>query len=227
MKKIYGYCRISNPKQSILRQVENISKYEARAEIITETFTGTTSKRPNWLKVKNKLKAGDVIIFDSVSRMSRNAEEGEKEYFELLEKGVQLIFLKEPYINTEVYIEQIKSNENIRTDDDLLADLFEGIKKTLNKLIRKQVKIAFEQAEKEVKDLQERTREGLRQVKAKGVKLGHNKTKLTTKKSIEMKDRIKKINVKFGGNMNNEETIKTLKISRNTFYKYMRELKNK
>jgi len=125
MKKIYGYCRISNSKQSILRQVENISKYEAKAEIITETFTGTTSKRPNWLKVKNKLKAGDIIIFDSVSRMSRNAEEGEKEYFELLEKGVQLIFLKEPYINTEVYIEQIKSNENIKTDDDLLTDLFE------------------------------------------------------------------------------------------------------
>jgi len=227
MKKIYGYCRISNSKQSILRQVENISKYEAKAEIITETFTGTTSKRPNWLKVKNKLKAGDIIIFDSVSRMSRNAEEGEKEYFELLEKGVQLIFLKEPYINTEVYIEQIKSNENIKTDDDLLTDLFEGIKKTLNKLIRRQVKIAFEQAEKEVKDLRERTREGLRQAKAKGVKLGHNKTTLTTKKSIEMKDRIKKINVKFGGNMNNEETIKTLKISRNTFYKYIRELQGK
>lgn len=227
MKKIYGYCRISNSKQSILRQVENISKYEAKAEIITETFTGTTSKRPNWLKVKNKLKAGDIIIFDSVSRMSRNAEEGEKEYFELLEKGVQLIFLKEPYINTEVYIEQIKSNENIKTDDDLLTDLFEGIKKTLNKLIRSQVKIAFEQAEKEVKDLRERTREGLRQAKAKGVKLGHNKTTLTTKKSIEMKDRIKKINVKFGGNMNNEETIKTLKISRNTFYKYIRELQGK
>jgi len=227
MKKIYGYCRISNSKQSILRQVENISKYEAKAEIITETFTGTTSKRPNWLKVKNKLKAGDIIIFDSVSRMSRNAEEGEKEYFELLEKGVQLIFLKEPYINTEVYSEQIKSNENIKTDDDLLTDLFEGIKKTLNKLIRRQVKIAFEQAEKEVKDLRERTREGLRQAKAKGVKLGHNKTTLTTKKSIEMKDRIKKINVKFGGNMNNEETIKTLKISRNTFYKYIRELQGK
>jgi len=67
----------------------------------------------------------------------------------------------------------------------------------------------------------------LRQAKAKGVKLGHNKTTLTTKKSIEMKDRIKKINVKFGGNMNNEETIKTLKISRNTFYKYIRELQGK
>lgn len=224
MSKIYGYCRISNPKQSIQRQVENISKYETRAEIITETFTGTTSKRPKWEGIKNKLKAGDVVIFDSVSRMSRNAEEGEKEYFELLEKGVQLIFLKEPYINTEVYIEQIKSNENIKTDDDLLTDLFEGIKKTLNRLIKMQVKIAFEQAEKEVKDLQERTREGLREAKAKGIQLGHGKVKLITKKSIEMKEKIKKINVKFGGNMNNEETIKTLKINRNTFYKYLKEL---
>lgn len=224
MSKIYGYCRISNPKQSIQRQVENISKYETRAEIVTETFTGTTSKRPKWEGIKNKLKAGDVVIFDSVSRMSRNAEEGIQEYMELMEIGVNLVFLKEPYINTDVFQEQMKGYKAIDTSEEDLKPLFEGIQETLKRLAKRQILIAFEQAEKEVKDLQERTREGLREAKAKGIKLGHHKTTLTTKKSIEMKDKIKKINVKFGGNMNNEETIKTLKINRNTFYKYVKEL---
>lgn len=49
------------------------------------------------------LKRGDTVIFDSVSRMSRNAEEGFQLYMELLEKGINLEFINEPYINTDYY----------------------------------------------------------------------------------------------------------------------------
>ena len=35
--------------------------------------------------------------------MSRNAEEGFELYKELYDKGVELVFLKEPHINTETY----------------------------------------------------------------------------------------------------------------------------
>jgi DNA invertase Pin-like site-specific DNA recombinase len=222
--KIIGYCRISNYKQSIKRQIENISKYNTQAEIVEETFTGTTSKRPLWSNVRKRVTKGDIIIFDSVSRMSRNSDEGIKEYFELMEKGVILEFLKEPYINTEIFQEQLKGYNNIYTDENDLKPLFDGIKETLKRLAEKQIKIAFEQAEKEVKDLQQRTKEGLRTAKANGVKLGQQNEKLITKKSIAMKEKIKKINVKFGGKMNNEETMKTLKIARNTLYKYLKEL---
>lgn len=49
------------------------------------------------------VKPGDIIIFDSVSRMARDAEEGFEEYQKLYAMGVELIFLQEPHINTEVY----------------------------------------------------------------------------------------------------------------------------
>lgn len=49
------------------------------------------------------VKAGDTIVFDEVSRMGRTADEGFELYKELYEKGVELVFLKEPHINTEVY----------------------------------------------------------------------------------------------------------------------------
>lgn len=48
------------------------------------------------------VKLGDTIIFDSVSRMSRNADERIQLYLKLFDKDVNLVFLKEDYINTEV-----------------------------------------------------------------------------------------------------------------------------
>ena len=170
MNKIYGYCRISTKTQSITRQIENILKEYPNAKIYQEQFTGTTTDRKEWNKLKKILKTNDTIIFDSVSRMSRNAEEGINEYMDLLEKGINLIFLKEGYINTEVYQEQLKTNDNIQTDDtDLNETIMKGIREYLKRLATRQIRIAFEQSEKEVKDLQQRTKEGMAVAKARAL----------------------------------------------------------
>ena len=101
---IYGYARVSTAKQIIKRQEENIKENFGKDVIIfSEQFTGTIKNRPMWQRLLNTVKAGDTIIFDSVSRMSRNADEGVKEYFELYERDIRLIFLNEPYINTDSY----------------------------------------------------------------------------------------------------------------------------
>ncbi|SFD04748.1 hypothetical protein [Ruminococcus albus] len=42
-------------------------------------------------------------MFDSVSRMNRNAAEGIELYMTLYDKGTELVFLKEPHINTANY----------------------------------------------------------------------------------------------------------------------------
>ena len=49
--------------------------------------------------------------------------------------------------------------------------------------------------------------------------------KLTTKKSIEKKAEILKHSVDFGGTLNDVDCMKLTGLSRNTFYKYKRELK--
>lgn len=222
MNKVYGYCRISTKKQTIDRQIENILKEYPVAKIYQEEFTGTTIDRKEWNKLKRILKVGDTIIFDSVSRMSRNAEEGIKEYMELMEKGINLIFLKEPYINTEVYQEQLKVNEGIQVDDiDLNETILRGVREYLKRLAKKQIKISFEQSEKEVNDLRERTKEGLRVAKAKGNIGGRREgVKIETKKAIEMKDKIKKLSKDLEGNLKDIEIIQLLGIARNTYYKY-------
>ena len=92
MGKTYGYCRISTPKQSLERQIRNIREAFPQAIIIQEIYTGTSQERPRWLLLMKNLKEGDRVIFDSVSRMSRNAEEGIASYSQLYQRGVELFF---------------------------------------------------------------------------------------------------------------------------------------
>lgn len=102
--KLYGYCRISTRKQNIERQVRNILAVFPDAIIIQEIYTGTKFQgRKELEKLLKIVQTGDTIIFDSVSRMSRNADEGFQLYEGLFRKGIHLIFLKEPHINTDTY----------------------------------------------------------------------------------------------------------------------------
>ncbi len=228
--KIYGYCRISKKTQSIDRQVTNITKIYPNAIILKEAFTGTKIEgRKVFNNMLKKVKPGDTIVFDSVSRMSRNAEEGFKLYKELFEKGINLEFIKEKHINTEVFRNSTsKKIDLVGSEVDILIN---AINEYMFTIAEKQIIIAFEQAEKEVKDLQQRTKEGIREARkkamAEGTELAIGRkegTKLTTKKSIEAKEKIKKYSKHFLGDLKDDDVIRLANISRKTFYKYKKEL---
>ena len=221
---IYGYCKISRKTQNILRQERNIKAEYPAAVIISEAFTGTRIDRPEWNKLYKAVAPGDIIIFDSVSRMSRNADEGIEVYFDLIGRGVNLVFLKEHYIDSETYIADSKDKIALRgTDED---EIFKGLNNYFRKLARKQIRIAFEQAEKEVQDLRQRTREGIETARLSGKQIGGVPgRKLITKKSIVMKEQIRKLSRNFDGTLADIDVINRLKIARNTYYKYKAELK--
>lgn len=224
MCKIYGYARISTKKQSIDRQIANIKKEYSNAEIYSEAYTGTKADRPEWSKLLKVVKPGDTIVFDSVSRMSRNAEEGIKQYFELYEKGVVLVFLKEGYINTEVF--ESTSKQMIPATGNDIADIYiEATNKVIKLLAEKQIAKAFEQAQKEVDDLHIRTSEGMKASHA-SEKISRARTGNTyvTTKSKEMKAKIKKMAKCYDGTMTDKEVMEILKLARNTYYKYKREI---
>lgn len=226
MNKIFGYCRISTIKQSIQRQIRNIKKQYPNAIIVKETYTGTkTEGRTEWNKLHQSVNKGDIIVFDSVSRMSRNAEEGFNLYKELFNRGIELLFLKEPHINTTTYKKALESN--IKPTGTKVDAILNGINEYLLLLAEEQIKIAFEQAEKEVNDLKQRTKEGIETARLNGKQIGLLQgTKLTTKKSIKAKEIIKQHCIDFGGTLSDTDVIKLCGISRNSFYKYKREIKN-
>ncbi len=228
----YGYCRVSTKHQKITRQVTNIKELYPEATFIKEFYTGTTQNRPLWDKLVKQLHKGDTIVFDSVSRMSRNAEEGFKDYKALYESGVSLIFINEPLINTSIF-DSTKNNLleiSVQTGNEAVDNYFKGnitlINNLLMSLAEEQIKAAFIQSEKEVTDLHTRISQGMRESKKNGTQIGLTKgTTLITQKSIQCKEIIKKHAIDFGGTLNDKEVMVLCKISRNSYYKYKMELK--
>ena len=230
----YGYARVSTKTQRLDRQINNIiSAFPNVEKIYTEKFTGTQADgRTEYQKLRKRVKQDDTIIFDSVSRMSRNAKEGVQSYMDFFDRGVNLIFLKESYINTEVYKSAIE--QTIGSTGNEIADIYiEATNKVIKLLAEKQIIKAFEQAEKEVKDLQTRVSEGMKATQQKNKSLpeqdqkqiGQKKgVKLTTKKSVEMKKIIMEKSKDFNGTNNDIDCMKLTGLSRNTYYKYKKEL---
>ena len=134
---IYGYCRVSTKHQRITRQVTNIKEVYPTATIIKEFYTGTTQNRPLWDKLMKQIRPGDTIIFDSVSRMSRNASEGFKDYKTLYEAGIHLEFINEPLINTSIF-DSTKNNLlkiSVETGNTAVDDYFKGNITLINNLL--------------------------------------------------------------------------------------------
>jgi len=230
---LYGVCRVSTKKQNIQRQIRNIQEHYPNAIIIQDKYTGTKVEgRKEFEKLLKIIKSGDTLVFDSVSRMSRNSEEGCELYEQLFKQNVNLIFLHESYINTEVYRKALDNQiqiqlqtGNIATDTFINA-IIDALNKYTIELAKEQIRKAFEQAEKEVKDLQRNTKAGLVTAKINGKHLGLPAgSKIKTKKSIIAKEIILKHCQDFNGSLTDSECIKLANISRNSFYKYKRELK--
>lgn len=221
---IYGYVRVSTIHQKIERQIENIKRVEPTAKIFYEKVTGTKlDVRKEFNKLLKVVEEGDTIIFDSVSRMSRNAEEGFALYQQLFEKGVELKFIKEPHINTATY--KAALSNNVQLTGTAVDSILKGVNEYLMALAKEQIKIAFEQAEKEVTDLQIRTKEGMKIAKDNGKQIGRAVgQKVTTKKSIEAKKTILKHSKKFNGALNDKEVMAIVGVAKATYYRYVKEI---
>lgn len=273
MKK-YGYVRVSTMEQNIERQIKNIKAQYPDAIIIQDEYTGTKMDRPSWSKLYPKLKKGDLVVFDSVSRMSRDAQEGFEVYQDLYERGCDLVFLKESYINTASYREALKGaiKVDVKSGDQDTDDLISGIMTALNKFmlakVKADIKKAFDQAEKEVMDLRQRVSEGMAVTVENNERLilkygseeearkspewreiGRSKgDKLHIKKAEPIKELIRKYSRDFEGSLSDMELLGVLstktvkiptrkrsgkveereisaKISRNTLYKYKKQMR--
>lgn len=233
MGRIYGYCRISNKKQNIERQIRNILAVYPQAIILQEVFTRTSFYgRKEWEKLMRIVKSGDTIVFDSVSRMSGNAEEGCEIYELLFQNGVELVFLKEPDVNTSVFRQAMEHQIQLQlsTGNEATDYFINAIIAALNEytiaLAKQQIRIKFEQSEKEVQDLRQRTKEGIETGRLNGSQIGHVPgTKLHVKKAAEAKKIILEHSKDFNGTLDDTMCRKIAGVSRNTYYKYKKELK--
>lgn len=233
-KLTVGYARVSTHTQKLDRQIRNLKEAYPDIVIIAEVFTGKTDNRPKWNKLLRQCRAGvvDRLVFDEVSRFSRNAEEAIKEYKELYELGIELEFLKEPHINSSIYRQSSERKIDIDTAKmdaetaNLINTVVGGLNDYLMAVAEKQIYLAFEHAQKEREFLSQRTSEGLKQAKLMGSKVGRQPgQKVETRKAKRAKRYIRSNYKLFGGCLTATECMRILQLSKSTFYRYLAQIK--
>ena len=136
-----------------------------------------------------------------------------------------MTFTKEPHINTDTYKSAI--SKQIKLTGEKVDFILEGINRYLMELAREQIRLAFEQAQKEVDDLHQRTREGIETARLNGKQIGQRAgATWETKKSIWAKEQIRKYSRDFGGSLTDAECIRIMGIARGSYYKYKMEIRN-
>ena len=107
-------------------------------------------------------------------------------------------------INTDTYKQALENN--VQLTGSHVDYILEGVNKYLMALAKEQIRLAFEQSEKEVKDLQQRTKEGIETARLNGKQIGQRAgVKLITKKSKAAKEIILKHSREFNGSLNDAD----------------------
>ena len=116
MDNFFSYKRISTKEERGLqkynRQEAALKKYAAEngIEFVAEFQEDESGKsfdnRREWKRLEKLVQPGDTIVFKDISRFTREANNGYNKYMELLERGVELVFIDNPTISTK-YIKQL------------------------------------------------------------------------------------------------------------------------
>ena len=205
---IFAYVRVSTKEQNEEREVKAIRDYCRlnnldldNRNILIDKQTGKDFNRPSYQTLKNQLlREGDILVIQELDRLGRNMEMIKEEWQDLLNKGIEIIILDTPILNT---------NDKSSLEKTLISNIVFEL-------------LAY-MAEKERLKIRDRQKQGIKSAKSRGVKFGRPRIDLDTisnKQRELIKEyypiwRDKKITaVKF---------MDLLDLKTNTFYKIMKQ----
>jgi DNA invertase Pin-like site-specific DNA recombinase len=194
--KVYGYIRVSTEGQNTDRQKEALKEYAKTnkieyAAVFEDKSSGKNFDRHQYQVLKEIIKSGDTIIIKELDRLGRNYMDTPKELQYFLERGVKVIILDTPLIAT--------GDEKL---DCAINNMLIGFLSYI--------------ADKEREKIQGRVKEGLKNAKEKGVKLGRPERTLP--------DNFEKYYKRWkAGDITGVEFSKLLNVSRSTLYRHIKE----
>jgi len=218
MSKVVAYMRISTKeergKQKFTRQEQAIERWQrenrneiTERRIYKDDASGKSFNRKSWKELENDINTGDTIVFKDLCRFTRERDNGYKKYIELLNKGINLIFLDNPTLNTD-YINSMQHTANKMKENNIIGGM------TLEFVIKLLLVTELDRAEQERIITSKRIADG---IKSSNKKSGRPVGKID-KMSKELESDIKKLI--------NDRSIKYVdlmrkhNISRNTLKKY-------
>ena len=225
MCKVFAYMRISTKeergKQKFTRQEQAIERWqkENNAEITArrtykDDASGKSFDRKAWKELESDVQMGDTIIFKDVCRFTRERDNGYKKYMELLNKGVEMVFIDNPTLNTE-YIKSMQNSADKMKEENIIGGM------TLEFVIRLLLVTELDRAEKEREITVKRITDG---IKASSKKSGR-KTGQLDKMTPELQKDIKKFLT--DRSIRQIDLMNKYHISRNTLKKYIEYIAKK
>ncbi len=151
MNNFYGYVRVSTLDQNVERQLIELIKWGVlEKNIYCDKLSGKDFNRPQYQKLKRKLKEGDVLVVKSLDRLGRNYEDIQQEWRDIVKiTKADIVIIDMPILDT-------------RTNKDLIRTLISDIVLQLLSYVA--------QAERE--SIRQRQAEGIAIAKAQGKHLG-------------------------------------------------------
>ena len=225
MCKVFAYMRISTKeergKQKFTRQEQAIERWqkENNAEITDrrtykDDASGKSFDRKAWKELESDVQMGDTIIFKDVCRFTRERDNGYKKYMELLNKGVEMVFIDNPTLNTE-YIKSMQNSADKMKEENIIGGM------TLEFVIRLLLVTELDRAEKEREITVKRITDG---IKASSKKSGR-KTGQLDKMTPELHKDIEKFLT--DRSIRQIDLMNKYHISRNTLKKYIEYIAKK
>jgi len=215
VNNIYSYMRISTSeergKQKFGRQEKSLQAYadNNNIEYLLEFKDDCSAKdfnRPQWKKLEKLLQQGDTVVFKDISRFTRQAEEGYNKYMELMNKGINLVFIDNMTVSTDY----IKNLCNVANSHNLV------VKTALDSTIKLLLIVELDRVEQERLIFINRVKQGIQASEKKSGRTVGNLDKMTDELRTDIKEFLRNRNIK------QVDLMKTHNISRNTLKKYIK-----
>lgn len=195
MGKIYGYVRVSSKDQNEERQMVEMQKAGVPGKnIFMDKQSGKNFDRPEYQKMKEVLKADDLLYILSIDRLGRNYEEIQKEWRILTkEVGVDICVIDMPLLDT-------------RQGKDLMGTFIADLVLQILSFV----------ADNERTNIRKRQEQGIAAAKANGVRFGRPETPMPDNFG-EIAEKFAKRKIKLA------EAVQRSGMSQSTFYRRLRE----
>ena len=216
MCKVVAYMRISTKeergKQKFTRQEQAIERWckENDTEIsdrriYKDDASGKSFDRKAWKELESDVQTGDTIVFKDICRFTREYEKGYQKYMELLNKGINLVFIDNPTIGTEYIKNMIGIAEK---QENRIA------KKSLKDTIELLILVELDRAEKEREITVKRIKDGIKASEKKSGRKEGQLDKMTPELEADIRNFLTDRSIK------QVDLMKKYNLSRNTLKKY-------
>lgn len=197
---IYAYIRVSTKQQKIDRQYEEIKEFNVEDKnIYIDKESGKDFDRTNYQRLIKKLKKDDLLIIKSIDCLGRNYQMILEEWAKITKIiGADIKVIDMPLLDTRIEGKNLVG----KFKSDIVLQVLSFV------------------AENERNNIKQRQAEGIRIAKEKGVKFGRPKINLPSNTSEIIHKYINK-------ELTNIEASKIIGVSRGTFFRLVKDYKNK